>query len=636
MNLVVATGVMTVMSMGPAGANLAGSTFEGNDGNLVVNTAGNTDWDNAPNRVVKVEQNTGTADDSFGGGSKEDLPNPTVGTGSIPPNKSDLSRFYVSHDTSGGNFFLNLAWERTNVLGSANMDFEFNKLSALDPNGVTPQRSPGDMLITFDFTNGGGNPVLGLLRWVTTGPTSQCFKNNSLPCWGNRVNLSAAGFAEGQVNTGPVSDPVPPGAPRTLPALTFGEASINLTAAGIFQPGQCLNFASAYLKSRSSAAFDSELKDFIAPANAMVSNCGRIRVHKMTDPSGAAGSFGFTTTGGLSPAGFSLGDSGLQDYQNVPVGQYTITESNPAPAFDLTDLQCTSDSANPNIGISGATATIGLRADETVDCTYVNRQRGTIVIQKVTDPSSDTTTSFEFTPSANLSPDKFNLVGGGAKTFTNVVPGSNYSVAESVPAGWDLTSATCDNGSPVTAITVAAGQTTTCTFNDRQRGSITITKTDDAGAPLAGATFTLYVDNTPFDNAPPHGSEDTATSQTCTTGADGKCTIGDVAPGQYWVVENAPGVPGHDLAPDQHVVVNSSADIPLTFVDKRRFTVITLVCEESSNTLHPSTVTVDGVDKTSLAANGGGSISDADLCALGGARFEGKNTGDHPGNVNIP
>ena len=34
-----------------ATANLPGSTFEGNDGNLVVNTAGNTDWANAPDRV---------------------------------------------------------------------------------------------------------------------------------------------------------------------------------------------------------------------------------------------------------------------------------------------------------------------------------------------------------------------------------------------------------------------------------------------------------------------------------------------------------------------------------------------------------------------------------------------------------
>src|SRR5512132_1440979 len=102
----------------PSMANLTGSTFESTDGNLVVNTPGNLDWVNAPSRVTKVEANSGTSDDSFGQGAKENISCPTEVTGSIPPNKSDLSRFYVSHETVGGNIFLYLAWERTNVLGN--------------------------------------------------------------------------------------------------------------------------------------------------------------------------------------------------------------------------------------------------------------------------------------------------------------------------------------------------------------------------------------------------------------------------------------------------------------------------------------------------------------------------------------
>src|SRR6266699_3262923 len=66
-------------------ANLSGSTFEGNDGNLVVNTAGNTDWANAPNRVVGLDLASGSGDNAFGQGTKEDDPNATVVTGSIPP-----------------------------------------------------------------------------------------------------------------------------------------------------------------------------------------------------------------------------------------------------------------------------------------------------------------------------------------------------------------------------------------------------------------------------------------------------------------------------------------------------------------------------------------------------------------------
>ena len=42
-----------------------------------------------------------------------------------------------------------------------------------------------------------------------------------------------------------------------------------------------------------------------------------------------------------------------------------------------------------------------------------------------------------------------------------VNPGNGYNVAETVPTGWDLTSATCDDGSPVTNIDVSANETVT-------------------------------------------------------------------------------------------------------------------------------------------------------------------------------
>ena len=216
--LLVAT--MALGSVPAAFANLAGSTFEGNDGNLVVNTAGNTDWANAPHRVVGIDLPSGNIDNSFGQGTKEDDPNVTVVTGSIPPQKSDLIRFYEANEFTGGNNFLYLAWERTNVLGSANMDFEISQNATVGFTGtttgpVTLNRTAGDLLITFDFTNGGGTPVLGLLKWLTAadGATNaDCFSSNSLPCWGakptddaldgvddERINLTQAGFAEGQV-----------------------------------------------------------------------------------------------------------------------------------------------------------------------------------------------------------------------------------------------------------------------------------------------------------------------------------------------------------------------------------------------------------------------------------------------------
>src|SRR5262249_35504604 len=151
--------------------------------------------------------------------------------------------------------FLYLGWVRSNTLGSANMDFEFNQSKVLSSNGATPVRTAGDMLITFGFSGNGNKADLGMSRWTTTGP---CEASSTTPCWGPVVPLS--GSAEGAVNLVPVYDPVEG---VTLPEETFGEAVIDLTSAGVFDRNVCQTFGEAYVKSRSSDSFTASLKDFI-------------------------------------------------------------------------------------------------------------------------------------------------------------------------------------------------------------------------------------------------------------------------------------------------------------------------------------------------------------------------------------
>ena len=59
----------------------------------------------------------------------------------------------------------------------------------------------------------------------------------------------------------------------SLTPRTFGEAAIDLTAAGILDPTKCQSFGKAYLKSRSSDSFTAAVKDFIAPINVNINNC---------------------------------------------------------------------------------------------------------------------------------------------------------------------------------------------------------------------------------------------------------------------------------------------------------------------------------------------------------------------------
>jgi hypothetical protein len=350
----------------PSLANLSPSTFEGNDGNLVVDTTGNKDWVSTTiNRVRGDDLASGKTDNSFGQGTKEDDPNVSVVTGSIPPQKSDLTRFYVGNETVSSKNFLYLAWERSNVLGSANMDFEINKLT--QPNLTTTgaktlNRSPGDLLITFDFTNGGGNPVLGALKWLTGGETTpatkdDCFSANALPCWGaqgddssgddgldgvddERIDLSQAGYAEGAVNGVTVTDPIPTPS-VTLPALTFGEASINLTDSGIIPPNStsCVGFSSAFLKSRSSASFPAEVKDFVPPQPVNINTCGKIKVKKTDDAGNAIGGVTFKLKTDVAPLGPPDGPNGPN--QDQPGAEDTLVSGKSCTTASTTDPNAT-------------------------------------------------------------------------------------------------------------------------------------------------------------------------------------------------------------------------------------------------------------------------------------------------------
>jgi hypothetical protein len=150
----------------------------------------------------------------------------------------------------------------------------------------------------------------------------------------------------------------------------------------------------------------------------------------------------------------------------------------------------------------------------------------------------------------------------GTCEILNVLKGEYWVVETKTPANHDTAA---DQH-----LTVVADEQVALTFvNPRQPGSVKITKLDDAtpGNPLARAEFTLYTDNAPIGGT--RGAEDTITTKTCTTGADGTCEIPNVVPGEYWVVETVTPT-GHDSAADQHVTVKANEQVSVTFVNVRQ------------------------------------------------------------------
>ena len=150
-----------------------------------------------------------------------------------------------------------------------------------------------------------------------------------------------------------------------------------------------------------------------------------------------------------------------------------MTEDVIPAGWDFQSLDCSGQDGG-DTQITGAPVTFDIdnKAD-VLDCTYTNRARGTIIVEKITDDGSG---SFDFT-SSTLSAVWFTLTttaageaGKDSETFGNLNPGT-YDVAETVPAGWNLVSSSCDDGSDPASIGLSAGETVTCTFHDaRERG----------------------------------------------------------------------------------------------------------------------------------------------------------------------
>jgi hypothetical protein len=100
---------------------------------------------------------------------------------------------------------------------------------------------------------------------------------------------------------------------------------------------------------------------------------GSITVVKDAVPDSAQ-SFGFSTTGGLSPSTFTLDDDGVgsnqQPFTGLLAGTYTVTEDADPLGWQLTDITC--EGGGSNTSDADRTATIGLEPGENVECTYTN------------------------------------------------------------------------------------------------------------------------------------------------------------------------------------------------------------------------------------------------------------------------
>jgi hypothetical protein len=348
--------LLALIAISSASGVLTGSPsrFEsGNDpslglGNMIVNTAGNSDWISVTgeaNYVHLTDTAASNSDDSFEPGQKQDTICPDVKGHKNPPKDdfTDIASFNEVNTTPGdpneGDTYLYGATIRYAPNGNASENIELKQgTSGLCPGSTTLfQRTPGDKLIAIDYLGGGSAVQFHVLTWVASGP---CFvANDPNPCWGATVqDLTASGFAEGGVNNSPITAANNPISGVALQAGQFAEFGVNLSGAGIIPPGTCGGFAQTIWESRSSgSSFVSSTKDITIEDHA-INPCGRVEVTKVGSDGGSQAGAVFTLYEGSDTTGTVVGTctvdatgACLPVFADLQPGTYTIDETTLPP-----------------------------------------------------------------------------------------------------------------------------------------------------------------------------------------------------------------------------------------------------------------------------------------------------------------
>ncbi len=212
------------------------------------------------------------------------------------------------------------------------------------------------------------------------------------------------------------------------------------------------------------------------------------RANKVTEPAGLEDGWVMTLSNG-SDINIDLttadGDPGaFEDFLDpilfttfqLPEGSYTITET-----YKDGWENATSSSGN------GCAFSVNYPADygQVFDCQYTNKQKGTIITNKVTVPSGGT--GFDFNGDGGIG--MFSLNDGGQHIDPNM-PSGQYNIGEDDPTpDYDLIDIECQDDDPGgtasddsdvagrnAVVNLDPGETVECTFTNRKRGMVDLLK----------------------------------------------------------------------------------------------------------------------------------------------------------------
>ncbi len=198
----------------------------------------------------------------------------------------------------------------------------------------------------------------------------------------------------------------------------------------------------------------------------------KLTIIKDAKPNNAQ-NFSFTTSGsGLSD--FMLDDdannalSNTKVFSGLATGSYSVSEAS-TTGWDLDKIVC---DKNDGIIVNGSTVNLNIVAGDDITCTFTNLKRGSITVNKTTDPISDPT-EFEITATTSngdISGNAVRSLSTSESVIYDVAQGS-YSINETDVAGWIEDDSDCQD-----IVINATNLSAECTINNAKLGSITIIK----------------------------------------------------------------------------------------------------------------------------------------------------------------
>lgn len=671
------------------------STLAGDDWSNALGVSGTPSSSQLANTGVVVDGLNSTIFTGGGSKDDLDITSWRHTNGSVPDKDEITNAYAAAYKKGANNdLVVYFGADRFATNGNAALGFWFfqqNVAPAADGT-FTGAHTPGDLLILSEFTNGGSQPTIQVYKWEPGGPingTLRLLTNGNSTCNATQDPTKPEPLACAIVNTQSIPSPWPYAA-KSGPANQFGkgaffEGGVNVSA--LFG-GDTPCFSSFLAETRSSQSVDATLKDFdggvfplcsadISITGSDVNEVGDPHTFKVKVEKTAAGTTSpvegvnpvvtLTASGGAAVAAGKVDNCATTGTDTN--GECTVTFNSNTAGIITGSATVSFSSGGQNFDVAtGTTAATGAAVKRYVDAkisinppldTNGITESHTFTVKVEQDDGypagSPGDGASGFGPKSGVNPVVTLTESNGAvvtnKTDNCATTGTNSSgectvTFTSNSAGTVTGSATISL--TFTGLTGTVTRTTDGTAANSSvavkhfvKGTLAWLKHDQDGALLGGATFEVCRTKS-YDSAT---SVHTAITPVCvsvvdnsapdTDADDGKFKMENLVMGTYTVRETAaPAGYSFDSTETKTALVETlapNATISVAFVNIRQFKLIVITCNQVTNELVESSVTLNNVTKDTLTGTGASS-----LCTLGGANYGNLNAGTYKPDVVIP